>query len=277
MRDELCVAFLQWALPHMQLRWPGFRRVRGQVCKRLQRRIRQLGLDGEGNYRRYLAQHAEEWQALDTLTRVTISRFYRDKMMFAYLAQVVLPALAQQALARGGNCLKVWSAGAGAGEEPYSVALLWRLQLKAAFPDLRLHIVATDADARQCRRAQRACYAYGSIKNLPAGWRDIAFAGQLRPQRYCLKAAYRCDTEFRVQDIRESMPAETFDLVLCRNLVFTYFDEPLQRVLLGRIKGLMQAGGALVIGIHEQLPDGIAGFTAWSERLRIYRLEHGPH
>jgi chemotaxis protein methyltransferase CheR len=277
MRDELCVEFLQWALPQMNLRWPGFRRVRSQVCKRLQRRINQLGLAGEKDYRRYLAQHAEEWQTLDTLARITISRFCRDKTMFAYLAQVVLPALAQRALARGASCLKVWSAGAGAGEEPYTVAILWRLKLMAAFPDLRVHIVATDADARQCRRAERACYPYGSIKNLPAAWRDVAFTGQLRAERYCLKSAYRCDTEFRVQDIRESVPTGRFDLVLCRNLVFTYFDEPLQCALLARIKGLMQAGGALVIGIHEQLPDGITGLTAWSDRLRIYRLDDGPH
>jgi chemotaxis protein methyltransferase CheR len=76
-----------------------------------------------------------------------------------------------------------------------------------------------------------------------------------------------------VQDIRETIPAGNFDLVLCRNLVFTYFDEPLQRTLLERIKGVMSTGGALVIGIHEQLPDGMSGFTPWSDRLRIYRLE----
>lgn len=39
MRDEPCVAFLQRVLPQLRLRWPGFRKVRGQVCKRLQRRI----------------------------------------------------------------------------------------------------------------------------------------------------------------------------------------------------------------------------------------------
>jgi chemotaxis protein methyltransferase CheR len=275
MRDEPCVEFLQWALPQMRMRWPGFRKVRGQVCKRLWRRIRQLGLEGETDYRRYLAEHPGEWETLDALTRVTISRFYRDKRMFAHLAQVVLPVLARQELVRGAGCLEVWSAGAGAGEEPYTVAMMWRLQLMAAFPDLRLRIVATDADADQCRRAGRACYPYGSIRNLPAGWRDSAFTRQGEAERYCLKSDYRCDTEFRVQDIRETMPAERFDLVLCRNLVFTYFDESLQRVLLGRIKEVMNAGAALVIGIHERLPDGVTGFTVWSERLRIYRVEDG--
>jgi chemotaxis protein methyltransferase CheR len=273
MRDESCVRFLQWALPHMRMRWPGFRKVRGQVCKRLGRRIHQLGLEGESEYRRYLAGHPGEWETLDALTRVTISRFYRDRMVFACLAQDILPALARQTLARGADCLTVWSAGAGAGEEPYTVAMIWRLQVMALFPDLRVHIIATDADATQCRRARRACYPYSGIKDLPAEWRHIAFTRQGEPEGHCLKPAYRGDIEFRVQDIRESMPPERFDLVLCRNLVFTYFDESLQCALLRRIKDAMRAGAALVLGIHERLPEAAAGFIAWSERLRIYRLE----
>jgi chemotaxis protein methyltransferase CheR len=276
MRDELCVQFLQWALPRMHMRWPGFRRVRGQVCKRLQRRIDGLGLAGTEEYRRYLAMHTGEWDALDSLARVTISRFYRDRMVFVCLARVVLPTLAQQALARGADCLSVWSAGAGAGEEPYTLAILWHLQLAPAFPGLRLHIVATDADPGQCRRAARACYVFSSIRNLPADWRDIAFIRRPAPEAYCLKAQYRRNIEFRVQDIRETLPAERFDLVLCRNLVFTYFDEPLQRRLLQRIKGAMYPGAGLVTGVHEELPGAETGFSAWSDKLRIYRLEEAP-
>jgi len=44
MKDSECVEFLQWALPRLRMRWAGFRKVRGQVCKRLQQRIGELGL-----------------------------------------------------------------------------------------------------------------------------------------------------------------------------------------------------------------------------------------
>ncbi|MGD2075189.1 MAG: CheR family methyltransferase [Gammaproteobacteria bacterium] len=271
MRDEQCVAFLQWVLPQLHMRWPGFRKVRGQVCKRLQRRIRQLGLESVGDYRRYLLQDPAEWKALDALTRVTVSRFYRDKMVFRYLAEAVLPTLAQQALTRGRDRLLVWSAGAGAGEEPHTLSVVWHLQLQPRFPCLRLRVIATDADAHMCRRAEQACYPYSSIKNLPAEWRDRVFTRQA--DCYCLKAAYRHDVDFRVQDIRQATPAERFDLLLCRNLVFTYFAEELQRRLLERMKTRMNAGGALVIGIHEALPSRVEGFGVWSERLRVFRRE----
>jgi len=37
MNDRDCIRFLQETLPRLRLRWSGFRRVRRQVCKRLQR------------------------------------------------------------------------------------------------------------------------------------------------------------------------------------------------------------------------------------------------
>jgi chemotaxis protein methyltransferase CheR len=39
-----CTAFLQWALPQLDLHWPGFRKVRRQVCKRLRLRMSELQL-----------------------------------------------------------------------------------------------------------------------------------------------------------------------------------------------------------------------------------------
>ena len=44
MNDRDCVRFLQEMLPRLHLRWRGFRRVRRQVCRRLQRRLTQLQL-----------------------------------------------------------------------------------------------------------------------------------------------------------------------------------------------------------------------------------------
>ena len=94
MKDEQCVRFLPWALPQLRMRWDGFRKVRRQVRKRLARRLRELGLADTEAYRDYLRRHAEEWHYLDTLCRITISRFYRDKGVYAALSEQVLPTLA---------------------------------------------------------------------------------------------------------------------------------------------------------------------------------------
>jgi chemotaxis protein methyltransferase CheR len=270
MRDADCVRFLQWALPRLAMRWSGFRKVRGQVCKRLARRLNELHVQDLAGYRRYLAATPDEWLALDGLCRISISRFYRDRALFAYLRSTVLPALAGQAADCGRSCLSVWSAGCASGEEAYSLALLWALELAPAFPALRLDLLATDADPTLVQRAGRACYPHSAVRDLPAAWRQGAFdrcAGQ-----YCLQPAYRKAVRFMVQDLRTAMPEGPCDMVLCRNLVFTYFDEQRQCGLLERLQARIRPGGALVIGSHEKLPPcNRLLYPWWSGQPGVYR------
>ncbi len=269
MRDEQCVRFLQWVLPQLRMRWEGFRKVRRQVCKRLARRLGDLGLTDLEDYRDYLQQHADEWRHLDALCRITISRFYRDKGVFATLSEEVLPLLADAAQERGDKKLRVWSAGCGGGEEPYTIAILWDAEFRLRYPDVQVEIVATDADPIMLARGDDARYAFASLKELPASWRDKAF--EQTNDTYRINPEYRCDITFVEQDIRTEQPGGPFDLVLCRNLVFTYFDDELQSQLLECIVATMRDGAALVLGIHEQLPVDTRGISAWFQKQRIYR------
>lgn len=273
MNDAECVRFLQWALPRLHMRWPGFRRVRGQVCKRLQRRIRQLQLVDLDAYRNYLLQNQDEWALLDGLCQVTISRFYRDKMVFAFLEQEVFPSLLEETQRRDEKELRIWCAGCGAGEEPYTMALLWALCLQAQFPTVRLNILGTDINPAMLQRAKAACYPFSAIKNLPPAWQNLAFETQ--GEDYCLQEKYRANVEFLCADLRQSLPQkhcnDGFHLICCRNLAFTYFDDALQGQVLQQFHGTLTDGGILLIGVHEALPTEQTSFSAWSERLGVYR------
>ncbi len=114
-----------------------------------------------------------------------------------------------------------------------------------------------------------ACYEFGSLKDLPESWRDRVFARE--DDAYCLKPEYKRNIEFLEQDIRREQPTDPFDLVLCRNLVFTYFDDARQLKVLSRIVGAMHDDAALVIGAHEKLPEGAKGLLMWFDKQRIYR------
>jgi chemotaxis protein methyltransferase CheR len=251
------------------MRWEGFRKVRRQVCRRIERRRRDLGLDGLAAYRVYLEEHSDEWVVLDGLCRVTISRFYRDRGLFAFLEDEVLPTLALRALDDGRQALETWSAGCASGEEPYTVELVWEIGLAARFPGLGVHLLATDADETMLSRAQEACYRASSVKELPDDWRRQAFA--CRGGLWCLRNEFKRGITFARQDVRAGPPAGVvFDLVLCRNLAFTYFDLELQQELAGRIAGALRPGGALVVGAHEAPPE-TARLTPWSAGLGVYR------
>ena len=276
-REAPSVAFLQWALPRLGLKWTGFRRVRRQVWRRLSRRLAELHLGDPECYRAYLESHTEEWTILDSFCRIPTSRFLRDYEVFDLLGAEVLPALAEAASRRGDSQVRAWSAGCASGEEPYSLVLLWRFQLQPRFPDVSIEVIATDIDEQLLERAREARYRRSSLREVPRAWLEAAFISD--GEWFTLRPEFRSQVEFRRADVRAELPHCAFDMILCRNLVCTYFDEPLSHGTLARMLSILRPGGALVIGHKEHLPAGLTGVETWAAPLGIFRrvasAEHG--
>jgi chemotaxis protein methyltransferase CheR len=75
---------------------------------------------------------------------------------------------------------------------------------------------------------------------------------------------------FLLQDLRRDMPEGPFDLILCRNLVLTYFDPDVRDRVLPKMLDRLRPGGAFVIGGHEVLPCAGA-LEDWRPSLGIFR------
>jgi chemotaxis protein methyltransferase CheR len=266
------VAFLQWALPQMGFRWPGFRKVRRQVLRRIGRRMAELGLPGLDAYRSYLEQHADEWAVLDSFCRISISRFYRDRDVFDCLAGSVFPEAARRARARGRSELRCWSAGGASGEEPCTLAVIWQLSVEPDFPGMSLRIVATEVESQMIQRAREAVYPSSSLKDLPASWRECAF--EQVGKEYRLKRRYRDNVQWLQQDVRQEAPGGLFDLILCRHLTFTYFDDAVQRHVVARFTESLEPEGYLVTAKKEKLPNDLPNLEAAYPKLGIYRKRH---
>jgi chemotaxis protein methyltransferase CheR len=256
-RDGDCRDLVRWACAELGLRAEGFRRVRGQVCKRVARRIAALGLDGLTAYRALVASAPGERAVLEGLCRVHVSRFYRDRAVFDALRDEILPALAAAA---GPDPLRLWSAGCAAGEEPYTLALIARFALAPRFPALPIQIVATDPDADSLTRARRGDYPRSSLKELPRPWQEAAF--EHRQGRAHLSEELRASVELRCQDLRTATPEGPFHLILCRNLAFTYFAPAVEEMVAALLTALLAPGGALLVGKDERLPAGATTLVA---------------
>ncbi|HYO68662.1 MAG TPA: CheR family methyltransferase [Archangium sp.] len=267
--DAGCLELLRWAALHLQLRYEGFRRVRGQVCKRVGRRMKALGVPGLAAYLERLEADPAEWAVLDDLCRVTISRFYRDMGVFDALREPLLPGLLEAARARGETAFRVWSAGCASGEEPYTVSVLFQLGLRPRFPELRLELVATDADAALLARARRGCYRRATLRELPAQWLPQAFTPE--EGELCLRPEYREGLDFRCEDLRRSQPEGPFHPILCRNVAFTYFAPPVQCEVLERLEERLVPGGLLAIGAHESSFPGHERLTRAAGALPLFR------
>ena len=234
------------------------------ITELIGRRIAALGMDGLEDYRARLTGDEAEWRVLDRMCRVTISRLWRDRETIASLGTTVLPALATTAAASGAMCVDVWSCGCASGEEPFTVSILWHDRVARRFPDLGLRILATDVDLHLLHRARRAVYPVGATRDVPA---EVA-AAALEPMgggggEVRVKDRDRAGVYPVQSDVRDGVPGGPFHLILCRNLVFTYFDETLQREVGSRMVEDLHPGGALVLGGHETLPDGFGGVGPW--------------
>jgi len=269
--NEDCTGFLQWALPKLQMQWSGFRKVRNQVCKRVRRRIQVLDLENYDAYQTYLEKNPAEWSMLDEMCRITISRFYRDRAVFDALKNQYLLSLAGKAVREGRSQLRCWSVGCASGEEPYTLALIWMFVVQKKFSGLDLDLVATDADFSMLERAKTGCYGAGSLKDLPHEWKDQTFI--MRDEKYCIRLPEGIAIHWMQQDIRKEYPAGLFDLILCRNLVATYFDTALQVTIFKKISEILRPDGLLVLGCHENLPAQLPMYTCIDEKLKIYALE----
>jgi chemotaxis protein methyltransferase CheR len=76
--------------------------------------------------------------------------------------------------------------------------------------------------------------------------------------------------KFLRQDLRTTMPDGPFDLVLCRNVVLTYYSAAVHGEVMARISERLRPGGALVIGIHESLPPDMTQFAPWPGARGIF-------
>ncbi len=262
------VEFLQWALPHLKYRWAGFRKPRGQVIKRIRQRIRELSLEGIRDYKTYLRNHPEEWHILDQMCDITISRFFRDRELWKYLKNNLLPEMLK---ARQDNQIRIWSVGCCNGEEPYSMALLVEEVRETASEPINISILASDRNPHALSRSRTGRYPGGALKEVPSGIKKKHFRPDPdHPNHYLITGEVKDRVVFEYRDISKSLPEDMYDLICCRNLVYTYFSCERQEEFTVKIATLLHPGGFLILGAHENLP-ATEHFVPENQSLGIYR------
>jgi chemotaxis methyl-accepting protein methylase len=239
--------FLKQVCPGRGLHWRKYRRA---SKRKVMQRVRQLGLNGLEEYSQYLDQHPKEAKALPNVLRVTLSRFFRERYVWQGLANKVIPGLLQSG--KAAQTLQALSIGCCNGEEPYSLALLWKSQLQPWYPQAEIRITALDVDPACLERARAGLYSRKTLREVPEHILDTWFnregSGFLR-----LHPEIRNMVSFYCSDIlQEHLPGNQ-DLILCRYLVFTYFQGRKRQRFARRIISALNPGGCLVLGKKEEL------------------------
>ncbi|CAM4010471.1 CheR family methyltransferase [Roseateles saccharophilus] len=219
---------------------------------RLTPRLDRLGLDSFAAYLALLEEGDELPMALDLLTTQEAC-FFREPEQFELLES----ELSRQRPVR----LRLWSAGAGTGDDAYSLAMLLGDLQRAGRLGADWSVLGTDISEPRLQAAKAALYAQARLRLVSAQ----------RRQRYCLggegaaglvqmQAGLRERVRFERLDLRQALPAgEPFDVILLRHLL-VYFDAATRRAIVARVLARLRPGGLFAVGAAEARlfdPDGL--------------------
>jgi chemotaxis methyl-accepting protein methylase len=242
------------------------------IHRRIRNRMISVGVATVEDYFSVLeAQPAETGPLVDRLT-IKVSRFYRNGETFDLLRSRVLPSLAA---IRQGAPLRIWCAGCGHGEEPYTFAMLLA---EGGWPG---HIEGTDVDAPALERARAGIYSADAFGELP---REL-LERYLVPIRSGPVPVWRVADEVRARvrfsrhDLTAGAPPSavgSLNLVSCRN-VLIYLRPAAQDQALDVLLRPLEPGGVLCLGEAEwPSPPVAGGLEVVSRRARIFRTAGAP-
>jgi chemotaxis protein methyltransferase CheR len=215
---------------------------------RLQKRLRKLDLTSFSQYCDYLfSPHGIDEELTDMINQVTTNKtdFFREPAHFEYLRHKVLPELT-----RTGGTIAAWSAGCSTGEEPYTLAMVFK-EFGCNFV-----ILATDISTRVLDKAKLAVYDEERIDPIsPELRRKYLLASKDRAKRlYRITPELREHVKFRKLNFMDGDFGfrEPLDIIFCRNVII-YFDKPTQERLLNKFCNYLSPHGYLFMGHSETL------------------------
>jgi chemotaxis protein methyltransferase CheR len=197
--------------------------------------------------------------------------FFRDKLPFEHFRETIIPALiAARASQRR---IRIWSAAASTGQEPYSLAMC----LKEMAPQVagwRIDILATDISNEVLEKAKAGIYSQFEVqRGLPIQllikyFTQVGETWQITPE-------IRAMVQFRSFNLLNDFGGlGSFDLVFCRN-VLIYFDQPTKVGVLDRMARTAERDGYLVLGAAETVVGLTDSFKPVPERRGLYSPNTG--
>lgn len=257
----------QKLLDYLGYSWPGYRRVKKGVKKRIRRHMQRLGCKHVDPYIGLLAQQADRRQECELLMTVSISRFFRDPLLWTMIEHQWLPAM----ITKNPLSVRVWSAGCACGEEVYSFRIIWE-RVRKRFELLpELEFLATDRHPHYIERAQSGIYNRGSLREVAAETAADFFERRKGSKQFVIKAELKRNIRWQIRNLFDNPPESIFNMIFLRNNILTYCRQKDQIRVLHDIIGHLEPEGLLIIGRNEILPSGFETLIPTAELPYVYK------
>jgi len=221
------------------------------LYSRLSRRLRALHLSSFSSYYKLLQKdNGEELVHFINAITTNLTAFFREPHHFDLLAQVLLPQLLTKK--QTSRRLRIWSAGCATGEEAYSIAMVVKEIVPAAWD---VKILATDLDSSVLEKGKRGLYEEERISGMSLArlHRWFKKGTGLATGKIQVSTELQELITFKHLNLIGLWPMHgPFDIIFCRNVVI-YFDKSTQKILFERFANILDKESYLLIGHSENL------------------------
>lgn len=251
------------------------------LAKSIEKRVKSTLSETPSAYLRRVREDRSEAEAFFRSLIITYSEFFRGRLTFALLEQIILPKLIEEKASSGRSEIRIWSAGCAAGQEAYSVAILLDELVAGRGNEVSFRIFGTDISAHDVESAGKGVYGAQSMRNVTLKHVEGYFTRQ--GAAYVISDRLRERINFSRHDLLDDLfecPPESifgdFDLVMCCNLLI-YYRPDLRRMMIAKLSGCLAHNGYLITGEAERaIVEGIDLFRMVAAPAPIFqRINQG--
>jgi two-component system CheB/CheR fusion protein len=236
------------------------------IQRRIERRMAALKLINLTDYHNYLAQHADEVEALFKDILIGVTSFFRDREAFDAMEARMRELIGLKE--KEDTTLRIWAPGSSTGEEAYSIAIMLSMILKEEVARYKIQIFATDIDEAALAFARKGRYPESALMEVDKTIKNRFFLA--KSDHYEVIKPIREMVIFSRHDIIKDPPFLRLDAIVCRNLLI-YFSQELQKKLFPTFHYAINQNGLLFLGKSESVGHFSNYFKTADKKWKIYK------
>jgi len=238
--------------------------------RRIQARIRKLGISDTMEYYRLLKKNRQELNNLILTVAINVTEFFRDPLIWKTFQKKIIPELVHYKQENRDTSIKIWSAACSTGQEPYSIAMSFYEVLGENLGGFKISILATDIDREALQIASKGVYPSDIVeKYIPKNLINKYFLKS--DEFYRLLPKIRRLVRFQQFNLFSKIYPKGFDVIFLRN-VLIYMKKEAQEKVFRQMYDALEDHGYLILGKTETiLGSSSALFKMYDLLSRVYK------
>ncbi|EHR77513.1 chemotaxis protein [Thermococcus litoralis DSM 5473] len=238
--------------------------------RRIQARMRKLGISNTMEYYQLLRKNRQELNNLILTVAINVTEFFRDPPVWRTFQKKIIPELIRYKREANSRSIKIWSAACSTGQEPYSIAISLYETLGDDLKGFKISILGTDIDREALQIAIKGVYPVEVVeKNIPKHVINKYFLKS--DEFYRVLPKLRKLVKFQHFNLFSRAYPKGFDVIFLRN-VLIYMEKEAQEKVFRQMYEALENHGYLILGKTETILGNASHlFKLYDLPSRIYK------